>query len=132
MASKKQEPMGSLIDGIWGKREEKRALEALVKEIEEDIAEKEAILLERMGKEGLDKSSGKKATVAVAESIVANVVDWEIFTAWARKTNNMHLFHRRVSDPAARELFERDGKIPGLEPFTKRKLNVRTIGEKAK
>jgi len=32
-----------------------------------------------------------------------------------------------VNDAAARELYETQGSVPGLEPFTRRKLNIRTI-----
>lgn len=119
--------LGALIDGIWAEREKKRALEAQVKLQEELIATMEQALLERMDKEGVDKSTGRKATVSISENIKANIVDWDVFCKFVKKNDYFHLFHRRVADEAARELFQTKGSVPGLEPFTKRKVNIRTL-----
>jgi hypothetical protein len=127
MAGKRPAAMGPLIDGIWEKREQKRKLAAEIEKIEGEIAAMEEALLARMDQEGIDKSTGKKASVGVSEVISANIKDFDEFAAYVKKTGYFHLFQRRVSDVACRELFEKHGKIPGLEPFKKRKLNVRTL-----
>lgn len=127
MPVKRPLPLGTLIDTIWAAREAKRKLEADVKTIEGEIAGLEEILLERMDKEGVDKSTGKKATVSVTSTIKANIVDWDALCKFVKKNDYFHLFHRRVADEAARELFETKGQVPGLEPFTKRKVNIRTL-----
>lgn len=127
MAGKRPAPMGSLIDGIWALRERKRDLEAQTKKIEEEIAAKEEELIARMDQEGVDKSTGKQASVSVSATQQFNIVDFDALAAYVKKTGYFHLFHRRITTDAARELFERHGKVPGLEPFTKRKLNVRTL-----
>lgn len=119
--------IGSLIDDIWAKREKKRALEAQLKLVEEDIAADEAKLLERMDKEGVDKSTGKKASVSISETIKPQTVDWDAFIAYVIKTKQGHLVERRPMATACRELWEQKGKIPGLEPFTQRRINVRTL-----
>jgi hypothetical protein len=119
--------LGALIDSIWAEREKKRALEAQVKTQEELISTLEVALLERMDKEGVDKSTGRKATVSISTSIKANIVDWDALCGFVKKHGYFHLFHRRVADEAARELFETKGQVPGLEPFTKRKVNIRTL-----
>jgi len=120
-------PIGTLIDDIWAQREAKRELEAKVKAIEDVIASQEILLMERLEKEGIDKSTGKKASVSVSENIVANIVDWDLFTSFVKKTGYFHLIQRRTSDLACRELFEKKGKIPGLEPFKKKRVNIRTL-----
>lgn len=129
MASKAKQPetMGSLIDGIWAKREAKRALEAQVETISKEIAAMEATLIERLDKEGTDKATGKKASVSISQTQVANIIDFEAFAAYVKKTGYFHLFQRRATDTACRELWEQGKSIPGLEAFTKRKLNVRTV-----
>lgn len=116
-----------MIDGIWALREKKRDLEAQVKTVEEQIAEKELALLERMDKEGIDKSTGKLASVGVSEVTSFSIKDFDATFAWAVKNKAQHIFQRRVSDVACREVFEMGKSIPGLEPFKKRKLNVRTL-----
>lgn len=120
-------PLGSMIDALFDQREKKRALEADVKKVEEVIHAAEAAILERLDSEGLDKSTGKKATVSKTTVISTNIVDWDTFTKYVKRTGYFHLIQRRVSDPAVRELFETKGAVPGLEPFPKTKLNLRTL-----
>src|SRR5688572_11809292 len=124
MAVKNPKPpvatLGTLIDGIWALREAKRKLEAEIKVIEEDVAKAEELLLERMAKEGVDKSTGKYASVAISENVVPVTKDWDAFAAYVLKSKQMHLVERRPATLACRELWEKKGSIPGLEPFTKR------------
>lgn len=119
--------VGAVIDQIWAVREEKRRLEAEVKEVALKIEELETVLMERLEKEGLEKASGTKASVSVGTSVVADVQDWEAFWAFIFKNKYSHLLQRRVSEPAYRELLDAGKKVPGVQPFTKRKLNVRTV-----
>lgn len=126
-SAKRTESLGSLIDGIWAEREVKRALEAKIKLQEELIATMETTLLERMDKEGVDKSTGKKATVSISSTVKGNIVDWDTLCKYVKKTDYFHLFHRRVADEAVREIFETKGSLPGVEPYTKRKVNIRTL-----
>lgn len=120
-------PLGTLIDNLWGMREQKRAASEVVAKIEAEISEAEEALLARMEREGTDKATGKKATVSVGTSVVGNVKDWDELWKYIFKNKFSHLLQRRLSEPAIRELFEQKGAVPGVEPFTKKKLNVRTV-----
>lgn len=119
--------VGAVIDQIWAVREEKRRLEAQVKEVALKIEELETALMERLEAEGLDKATGTKASVSVGSSVVADVQDWDAFWGFIFKNKYTHLLQRRVSEPAYRELLDAGKKVPGVQPFTKRKLNVRTV-----
>jgi hypothetical protein len=119
--------VGAVIDQIWATREEKRRLEAQVKEVSLKIEEQESQLMERLEKEGLDKATGTKASVSVGTSVVADVQDWDAFWTYIFKNKYSHLLQRRVSEPAYRELLDAGKKVPGVLPFTKRKLNIRTV-----
>jgi hypothetical protein len=118
---------GSLIDQHWAAREEKRRLEEQVKAVEKTIAELDTQLLERMDAEGLEKATGTKATASISKSVVADVQDWDAFWAFIAKKKFFHLVQRRVSDPAYRELLEAGTAVPGVQPFPKRKLNLRSL-----
>lgn len=118
--------IGGLTDQLLTLREEKRGLQDKIDALEQEAKILEEQLMEKLDKEGTDKGSGKLGTCSISSSIVANVVDWDALNAYIKKTGYFHLYQRRVSDPAARELFESKGKIPGVEPFTKRKLNLRS------
>lgn len=123
--ARKLGPIGPTIDKLNDLREAKRKLEAEVKKIEEQYSELEEQLMEKMAAEGTDKGSGKNASASISSSVVGNVTDWEKFNGFVKKTGYFHLFQRRLSDAAVRELFDQGKKIPGCEPFTKKRLNLR-------
>ena len=75
----------------------------------------------------VERLTGKAASVSISTSTVANVEDWDAFLAWIYKTKNGHLLQRRVSDPAWREMVEIKGVVPGTQPFTKKRLNLRAL-----
>lgn len=118
--------VGAVIDQLWGYREQKRKLEADVKEVDLKIKDIEDQLLERLDKEGLEKATGAKASVSVTSSVVADVQDWDAYFAYMAKNKFWHLVQRRASDPGVRELWEQGKKVPGVVPFTKKRINLRT------
>lgn len=118
---------GALIDEYWAVREEKRRLEADIKEAETRIEAIEKALMEKMDKEGIDKATGRKATASITTNVVADVQDWDALWPYIAKNKLWHLVQKRVSDPAYRELLELGKKVPGVAPFAKRKLNLRSL-----
>lgn len=127
----KPAPIGTLIDDLFTLREEKRALEAKVKAVEEKMAVIDAQIVERLDEEKTDRAASRKATVFISETIVPNTVDWEEFMKKeVVKNGHIHLVERRPLAVACREIWMAGGSIKGLEPYTKRKLNVRSINEK--
>lgn len=120
------EPLGREIDALWELREGKRELEEKLTVVAKSIVEKELELLHRMDAEGLLKSTGTHGTVSISESVKPTVTDWDAFYEYIKRHNFMHLLERRPSVTGCRELFELKGKIPGVEPFRQRKVNLRT------
>lgn len=118
--------IGPTIDKLNALREAKRKLEAEVKVIEDEYAVLETQLMAKFEAEGTDKGSGKTASASISSSVVGNVVDWTAFNAYVKKTGFFHLYQKRLSDAAVRELFEQGKKVPGVEPFTKKRLNLRS------
>lgn len=126
-ATKKAKPtIGTNVDHIWTLRDKKRTLEAQIKDLDGQIADLESELLEQMDSQGVDKIGGVLATVSISTNTVANVEDWDSFLAYVYKNKYGHLLQRRVSDPAYRELLEAGKKVPGVQPFNKRRLNIRS------
>lgn len=121
----KKASLGLQIDALFKLREKLRSIQAQEKDQMDLISAAEVVLMETMKAEGVDKSTGKLATVSISSTIAANVVDWDTFWAFVYKNKFGHLLQKRVSDPAVRELFETKGKVPGVEPYTKEKLNLR-------
>ena len=120
-------PVGTVIDQLWAAREEKRKLEEQVKEISTTITDIEEQLMERMDAEGMDKATGKKGSVSITTNVVANVTDWDELYPYIAKNKYWHLLQRRASDPGFRELWDAGKKTPGVQPFVKKKLNLRSV-----
>lgn len=118
---------GGMIDQLWAAREEKRKLEEHIKEVEVSIKDIEAKVMERLDAEGMDKATGKKASVSITKSVVADVQDWDALYPYIAKNKFWHLLHKRVSDPGFRELWDAGKTVPGVTQFIKPKLNLRTV-----
>lgn len=116
---------GTTVDKLVGLRNKKRDLEASVKSLEGQIEELQSQLLEEMEAAGVDKFSGKLGTVSISTNVVANVEDWDALYPYIAKNKLWHLLQRRVSDPAYRELLDAGKKVPGVQPFSKKRLNLR-------
>lgn len=129
----KPKALGTLIDDLNGIREKRRLIAEQEKVLEAEYKELEENLLARLDAEGMDKATGKTATISVSTNVVANIVDWDKACAYIKRTNNFQLLQRRISDPAFRELMELKGlkELPGLEAFSKKRLNLRALGAKA-
>ena len=125
-AAPKTPGLGGLVDQLWAVREKKRELDAQVKELEGQAGDLESQIMETMAEQGLDKMSGAMASVSITTNTVANVESWDDFLAFVYKKKYGHLLQRRVSDPAYRELLEQGVKVPGVNPFNKQRLNLRS------
>ena len=116
---------GATVDQLIKLREKKRDLEASVKSLEGQIEDMQSQLLEQMEASGTDKLSGKLGTASISTSVVANVEDWDALYPYIATNKLWHLLQRRVSDPASRELLDAGKKVPGVQPFSKKRLNLR-------
>ena len=121
-----QSAIGKSIDKVFLLRKKKAELEAAMKDVEGQIADLDAEIMEAMHQSGLEKTATKMGTVSVSTSTVAQVEDWDAFLAYIYKNKYGHLLQRRVGDPAWRELIEQGKKVPGTTGFIKKRLNYRT------
>jgi hypothetical protein len=119
--------IGAKIDALHALREEKRQLEELLKAKAQEIDIAENELIELMDKQNITKSTGSKATVSISTSVRPSVEDWDAFYAFIHRHKYYHLLERRPSVTGCRELFDHKGAIPGVVPFTQRKLNIRSV-----
>ena len=131
LKSVKPQTLGKTIDSLWALREVKRAKEAEIKEIEGQISAAESMLFDRLDAEDTVKGEGKNASVSISESVNFNITDFDEFAKYVGKSKQFHLFQRRVSELAVREIFENKGAVPGLTPYTKRKINLRSLSKSA-
>lgn len=119
--------IGAKIDQLHDLREKKRELEEQVKQLSGQMDELENALIAQMDTEGVTRSTGNLATVSITTSIKPSVEDWDAFYQYIHRHRYYHLLERRPSTTGCRELLETKGKVPGVVPFTQRKLNIRTV-----
>lgn len=120
-------PIGGLIDAMFDTRERKRALEEQVKLIESEYAGLEAALMARLATEQTDKGSGQRASASITKTVTGNIVEFEDLCKFIKRTGYFHLFQRRLSDPAYRELLDAGKTVPGVEKFVKSRVNLRVL-----
>jgi hypothetical protein len=118
--------IGPAIDKLNEIRERKRKWLEKVAACEVEYDELEQALLGKLDADGIEKATGRDASVSVSMSVVGNTTDWDALNAFIHKHKYYHFYQRRLSDPALRELWDAGKKIPGVEAFTKRRLNLRT------
>lgn len=125
--------LGELVDLLWEERERKRQLNEHLKTVEAEIDGLTSELIERMEKEGLDKASGKAASISVTPSVQPNITDWDELLKFLVRTKNLHLLQRRISPDPWRELMEAKGgkpdSVPGTVAYIKKTLNLRTLAK---
>ena len=119
--------VGAKIDALHALREDKRQLEELLKAKAQEVDLMENELIELMDQQNITKSTGSKATVSISTSVKPSVENWDAFYAYIHKNKYYHLLERRPSVTGCRELFDYKGAIPGVVPFTQRKLNIRSV-----
>lgn len=119
--------IGDMVDQLAKLRDRKRELEDQIKVIEGEFEGIQVQLMEKLEAEGTETSRGKLASCSITKSVVANVTDWDEVFKYVKKTGHFHLFQRRLTDAAYRELLEAGKKVPGVEPFVKKRLNLRSL-----
>ena len=122
--------VGELSDQMWLLREQKRNLEAQASDVEKQIAPLEQELLELMKEQGIEMGKGSYATFTRKETIMPNPEDWDAIYRYIARNGYYHLLHKRLSEVACRELFEKNGSIPGVVPFTKVSIRLTTRSDK--
>lgn len=119
--------IGDMIDQLVTLRDRKRELEAKVAEVEGQYKGIEEQLIEKLEAEKLDGSRGKTASASITKTVTATVTDWDAVFKYVKRTGFFHLFQRRLTDTAYREILESGKSVPGVEPFVKRRLNLRAL-----
>jgi hypothetical protein len=119
--------IGERIDRLMQLKQKKKIAQQIVEEIEKEIAGEEEQLIELMDTQGVQRSTGSMATVSIVESIKPSVQDWDQFYDYIKRHDYFHLLDRRPSVNGCRELFEKNGMIPGVVPFTKRTVRTTSL-----
>ncbi len=120
--------VGAAVDLLFKVRSERKRIQAqaeAMKAQEELIEEK---IFGMFKKQDLDGARGKAAQASVSTSDVPVLEHWELFEPYVIKNKALHLFQRRLSVEACRELWQDKKGIPGVGVFTKVRLHLTKAG----
>ena len=112
------------VDRWFMLREQKRGLEAQIKEVNAEMAQLHDELLARCDEVGTSTARGQLASVTVTETVVPTIDDGGAVADWVMENDGLYLLHRRVSSGPWRELLDTGETVPGITPFTKRALSL--------
>jgi len=119
--------IGSIIDQMYELRKKREELSKEDKKLKAEWDDLEKQLLAAMDTQDTIKSTGKRATAIVSESVVPNVKDWDQVWNYIKENDAFHLVQRRMNSAPWRELHDLGDTIPGTEAFTKREINLRKV-----
>ena len=118
--------MGKLIDKLAKVRERVRTLRSKLEALEDSYRELEDQVLHALTDAKLEKASGALATASISKTVVPTAKDWQEVEEFILKNKALDLLQRRLSDKAWRLRYEEGILVPGTEPYTVIKLNLRT------
>ncbi len=121
--------LGRKIDALNLHRSKIRDLEKKIDILKAKYTDMATTIMDEMEKQDIYDSTGKTASVHLKNTEVANVKDWEKVYNYIHRHKAYHMMFRRIADAVWREECEtaRGHKIPGIESFTRRSLNLRTL-----
>lgn len=104
----------------------KKSLNSQVKDIEKQITIVEKELMSAMDADGVTEAGNTSiGKVSLSESTYPQVESWDVFGEFILTNRYLHLLERRPAVLAYRELLTLGRIVPGVLPFTKRKLTFK-------
>ena len=117
--------LSSLIDSLSTLRSQKKRVESDLKTIEERIGDVEHDIMRAMDAEGITESKSTIGKVVVSESVYPKLEQWEPFADYVLSERALYLLEKRPAVLAYREQLTLGRAVPGILPFTKRKVTFK-------
>jgi len=117
--------LSSLIDSLSALRSQKKYVESDLKTIEERIGGIEYDIMRAMDAEGITESKSAVGKVVVSESVYPKLEQWEQFADYVLSERALYLLEKRPAVLAYREQLTLGRVVPGILPYTKRKVTFK-------
>ena len=117
--------MGQLIDRLAKAREHVREARTKLEAVEDVYRHLENDVLNALTDAKLEKATGTLATASITKTLVPTVTDWGKVEKYILKHKAFDLLQRRMADKAWRARHEDGEEVPGTQPFTIVRLNLR-------
>lgn len=128
MASQRKPSLGQEIDKLDKLRADRQAVQKKLDAAKKSENEQKQKVIELLKGQRLDQGSGQAITASIQKKEVTQAEDWQKIENYAKRNNCLHIFQRRLSELAIRELMQqRNGKpIPGTKTVEIEDLSVTT------
>lgn len=104
---------------------QRKEASAKLKVLEDQISELDKELIDYLQSSDEERVEIKGGIgVRLTSSVVPTVKDWDAFYAWIKKNNAFWMLERRPSVTGYRDQLSTGKAIPGVESFTRIKLNL--------
>ncbi len=120
-----QKPTSDIIAAMVGVRDERRRIRERDQELTDKWRSLEMELITRLDEQGMLKASTTAGTASITETILPQVVDWDLVYAHIKETGDFYLLQKRPAAAAFRELQASGIDIPGMEAYTKKAISIR-------
>lgn len=119
--------LSQLIESLSILKRSKKELEAQVKTVDKDIELKEIEIMQALDADGVKMTKSNIGQVTISESVYpqATAEMWPQIHDYIRENNAFYLLEKRIAVLAYRELVSLGRQVPGILPFTKRKLTFK-------
>jgi len=115
----------ALIVRLGEHRTEKKRLEYEAREVGKAITAIEYELMDVMDDLQILESKSVAGKVTLGEAVYPQVDDWDAFHSWILENNYLHFLEKRAAVLAYREALGQGIAVPGVLPFTKRKITFK-------
>jgi hypothetical protein len=112
--------------------EEKKAFEAIEKDLKEQMAQVATELKARAIQQGVEGFKTDFGTVYLSESMKVSCADWAVFGEFLKTHDPLEFMEKRISSTAVKEYMKHtNGQLPpGVSIFKEIEARVRRAGEK--
>jgi len=114
-----------LIEQLGDLRTQKKALEYEANELGRSIELIERDLIVLMDSQHITESKSAAGKVTVGEAVYPQVQNWDEFHQWILENGYLHFLERRAAVLAYREALGQNIAVPGVLPFTRRKITFK-------
>lgn len=116
--------LGECADKLHALAGEKKIAQSVVDKIDAEEKIIEAHLLEELPKQKQEGVVGHAAKANIKKEDIPTLKDPDKFYAFVLKTKDFSLLQRRLARNAIRELWDQGKKVPGVDTFIHKYINV--------
>ena len=114
-----------LIGELGNLRVEKKRLAYEARLVDDKIAAKEREIMDMMDEQQLTETKSDAGKVTLGEAVYPQVQDWDAVYDFIRENDYFHCLEKRFAVLAYREILSQGNTVPGVLPFTKRKVTFK-------